>query len=46
MAMGTKTFGRKLARFGQIWLDMGNIKAKFGQHSGKIWAKVTRFEQI
>jgi len=24
-------FGRKLNRFGQIWLYLGKIKAKFGQ---------------
>jgi len=35
-----------LIRFEQIWLDLGKIKAKFGQNWSEIWAKVIRFGQI
>jgi len=38
-----KLFSTKLIRFGQIWLDLGKIKAKFGQNRGEIWTKVIRF---
>jgi len=34
-----KIFWANLGRFGQIWLDLGKIKAKFGQNWGEILAK-------
>jgi len=39
-------FFEKLIRFGRIWLDLGKIKAKFGQNQAEIWATVIRFGQI
>jgi len=38
-----KLFWSKLIRFGQIWLDLGKIKAKFGQNWSKMWAKSNYF---
>jgi len=37
-----KIFLRNLVKFEQVWLDLCEIKVKFG----KIWAKVIRFAQI
>jgi len=34
-----KHFWSKLIRFGQIWLDLGDIRAKLKQNLGKIEAK-------
>jgi len=35
-----------LVKFGQVWLDLCEIKKKFEKICGKIWAKVIRLEQI
>jgi len=44
--LAKKFFLRKLVKFGQVWLDLCEIKVKFGRIWGKIWAKIIRFEQI
>jgi len=39
-------FFRKLVKFGQFWLDLCEIKVKFGKIWCKIWAKEIKFEQV
>jgi len=31
--------------FGQNWLDLGKIKAKFGKNLGEIWTSLIKFGQ-